>query len=438
MKTLLTQQYLRSGKTLQNLFQRFDVQHNICDPLGVVVFNYRVLSPLEEPLVRETRGLILELGTWNVVCKSLDAFFEPDNPRGKDIMEAFDWNSAYAVPKYDGALVTLYHYKDAWHIGTRFVADGSWVVYTPNSNTNEITWRELFEQTLLDMGTSFEEFTAALDPRICYTFEQCSPENRVVCIYDSRRLWLVGAVNLDTLEEVDVFTLEPFVSQFADFLPERISVGSLDDCHALLREFYDPLDYEGFVAVDSSFRRLKIRNPRYTALMRSHSMDDELNMLRELRSVFLMNSTIDTGPVTTSSSTTGTTGGVTEKPPQTEQPRPGGISTEEPQLEGISAEQPRRLGGMSASQARIQPAPQSMLRSVINRILYLAKWISENYDQIKELSPEEREGHPAMVVWPEAIALMDQGYAVSDILGKTTEEDQIAALERFEREVGGR
>jgi hypothetical protein len=414
MKTLLTQQYLRSGKTLQNLFQRFDVQHNICDPLGVAVFNYRVLSPTEEPLVRETRGLILELGTWDVVCKSLDAFFEPDNPRGKDIMEAFDWSSAYAVPKYDGALVTLYHYKDAWHVGTRFVADGSWVVYTPNSNTNEITWRELFEQTLLDMGTSFEALTALLDPRTCYTFEQCSPENRVVCIYESRRLWLVGAVDLDTLEEVDVFTLEPFTSQFTDFLPERIAVNSLEDCQALLREFYDPLDYEGFVAVDSSFRRLKIRNPRYTALMRSHSMDDELNMLRELRSVFLMNSTIETGP--------GTTGGVTETGQTTQQ----GVQTDEP------------LGGMSASQARIQPAPQSMLRSVINRILYLAKWISENYDQIKELSPEEREGHPAMVVWPEAIALMDQGYAVSDILGKTTEEDQIAALERFEREVGGR
>ena len=413
MKTLLTQEYLRSGKTLQNLFQRFDIQHTICDPLGVVVFNYRVLSPLEESLVRETRGLILELDTWNVVCKSLDAFFEPDNPRGNDLFESFDWSSAYVVPKYDGALVTLYCYKGAWHVGTRFVADGSWVVYTPNSNTNNITWRELFEQTLIDMGTSFKELTEALNPRICYTFEQCSPENRVVCIYDSRHLWLVGAVSLDTLEEIDIFALEPFASQFANFLPEKISVSNLEDCHALVREFYDPLDYEGFVAVDSSFRRLKIRNPRHTALMRSHSMDDELNMLRELRSVFLMNTTVETGPGTTGPGTTGTGTGQ-------------GMDTQ------------GALGGMSASQARVQPAPQSMLRSVINRILYLAKWLSESYDQIKDLSPEEREGHPVMAVWPEAIVLMDQGYAVSDVLGKTTEEDQIAALERFDQEVGGR
>lgn len=423
MKTLLTQEYLRSGKTLQNLFQRFDVQHNICDPLGVVVFNYRVLSPMDEPLVRETRGLVLELDTWNVVCKSLDAFFEPDNHRGSDIFRAFDWSNAYVMPKYDGALVTLYHYKNAWHVGTRFVADGSWVVYTPNSNTNEITWRELFEQTLLDMGTSFEEFAAALDPSICYTFEQCSPENRVVCIYDERRLWLVGAVKLDTLQEIDIYGLEPFISRFSVFLPERKTVTSLEECHALVQEFYDPLDYEGFVAVDSSFRRLKIRNPRHTSLMRSHSMDDELNMLRELRSVFFKGLTVGTE----SGTDAGTTGiGATEAT----SPPPGGP------VVGPTGDAP--LGGMSAASARSRPAPQSMLRSVINRILYLAKWISENYDHMKDLSPEEREGHPVMVVWPEAIALMDQGYALSDVLGKTTEEDQIAALERFEKEVGSR
>jgi hypothetical protein len=405
MKTLLTQEYLRSGKTLQNLFQRFDIQYNICEPLGVVVFNYRVLSPMDEPLVRETRGLILELDTWNVVCKSLDAFFEPDNPCGADILQAFDWSNAYAMPKYDGALVTLYHHKGAWHVGTRFVADGSWVVHTPNSNTNEITWRELFEQTLLDMGTSFEEFTDALDPRICYTFEQCSPENHVVCIYDERHLWLVGAVSLDTLEELNIFELEPFKSSFSAFLPERIAVSNLEECEALVREFYDPLEYEGFVVVDSAFRRLKIRNPRYTALMRSHDMNDELNMLRELRAMFFQGLTIITGSGTTYEGTTDTI-----PPPE----------------------------GMSAASMRARPAPQSMLRSVINRILYLAKWISENYDQIKDMTPEERAGHPAMVVWPEAIALMDQGYAISDVLGKTTDEDQIAALERFEREVGGR
>ena len=68
-------------------------------------------------------------------------------------------------------------------------------------------------------------------------------------------------------------------------------------------------------------------------------------------------------------------------------------------------------------------------------MLYVAKWVSESYDQIRDLSPEERQGHPVMSVWPEAIALLDQGYAMSDILNKTTEEDQVNALKRFDEEV---
>ena len=400
MKTLLTQEYLRSGKTLQNLFQRYDVQNTVCEPLGVTVFNYRVLSPMEELLVRETRGLILEMDTWNVVCKPIDAFFEPDNPKGQDIFEAFDWSSAYAMPKYDGALVTLYHYKNQWHVGTRFVADGSWLVYTPNSTVNELTWRELFELTLQEMGVSFEELTASLDPKVSYTFEQCSPENRVVCIYENRRLWLVGAVHNDSLEELDIFALTPFNNAYTQFLPAKYPVSSLADCAELIKQNPDPLDSEGFVAIDSQFRRLKIRNPRYTTIMRTSDMANELSILSELRSIFVMNSTVSTGSL-----------GFTEVPD---------------------------LGGFAADEARVVSRPQVTLQSVIHRILYLAKWISESYDAMKDLPLESRETQPAMTVWPRAIELLDQGMAMSDILGKTTEEEQIEALERFESQIGNR
>jgi hypothetical protein len=397
MKTLLTQDYLRSGKTLHNLFQRYDIQNTVCEDLGVTVFNYRVLSPMEEAIVRETRGLILELDTWNVVCKPINAFFEPENPKGKDIFDAFDWNSSYAIPKYDGALVTLYHYKDKWHVGTRFVADGSWVVYTPNSQINEVTWRQLFELTLQNMGTHFDEFTSCLDPKVSYTFEQCSPENRVVCVYEGRHLWLVGAVETETLTELDIYSLEPFKNTYGSFVPAKMEISSLDDCIQLVERFNDPLDYEGFVAVDSNFNRLKIRNPKYTEIMRTSDLSDELSILSELRSIFVMNSTVAT---------------------------PIDLGND--------------LGGFSASEARVVNRPKANLQSVIHRILYLAKWVSENYDSIKTLSAEDRSSHPLMGIWPRAVELLDQGLAMSDVLGKTTEEEQIEALEKFESEIGNR
>ena len=71
---LEVQKYLRSGHTLQQLSQRYNVQCNICEDLNLVALNYTNLSLMDEPLVKECRGLFLELDTWNIACKSIGGF----------------------------------------------------------------------------------------------------------------------------------------------------------------------------------------------------------------------------------------------------------------------------------------------------------------------------------------------------------------------------
>ena len=285
------QQFLRSGKTLSDVYQKYDIDFNISDELGVVVFNYRMLSPLTDPLVRETRGLVLELETWNVVSKSIDAFFEPNNPLVKETMDAFDWGSANAVEKLDGALITLYYYKDAWRICTRFSPDGQWLVWSMNSSPSTVNWLEYTHLALRDMGTDWDEFTSKLDKNIFYTFEICGPENRVIVIYKERFISLVAAVSRDTLQELDIYSMD-----FPELKPKRYPVRNLAECWDLIDQNKEPYDSEGFIAIDKNFRRLKIRSPYHAAIAQTYSIEDESAALRELRKLDLGGSYTTSSP----------------------------------------------------------------------------------------------------------------------------------------------
>lgn len=411
MKTLHIQEYLRSGKTLVDLYQQYDIEGRISAELGVAVFNYKTISPLYESIVQESRGLILELDTWEVVSKSIDAFFEPETVLGQQTLAQFDWTTAKALVKYDGALICLYRYKGGWHVGTRFVADGSWPVYSINASENTITWRDLFEQALQEMGYDWEDFTASLDPDIFYTFEICAPENRVIVIYPDRQLHLVAAVRRDTLEEIAVFHMEPFSSLCSRMLPQFYPVASLEDCQRLIEEYSDPLDHEGFVVVDGNFKRLKIRNPRHTQLMRSQDIANEISALRELRNIMMFEITPATGTVTSV---------------------PTSGSNNDGSLSATGPEGPELMQFGEAVTAR------SILQSIINRILFMSRYVAESYQQIKTADESERMSHPVMEIWPEAIEMFEKGMSMSEILDRTTEEEQLEALHRYEEFVASK
>ncbi|MFK4985736.1 hypothetical protein ACI4B7_28330, partial [Klebsiella pneumoniae] len=61
MTMLKIQEFLRNGGTLTDLRQKYEIGSEVDNNLGVVVFNYRVFAPLSNPIVQESRGLVLEM-----------------------------------------------------------------------------------------------------------------------------------------------------------------------------------------------------------------------------------------------------------------------------------------------------------------------------------------------------------------------------------------
>ena len=287
MKQLAIQEYLRSGKTLTDLKQEYHIDSIVNKELGVVVFNYTPLTPMDTEIGKEARALFLQMKTWFVVGKSIGGFLDVNN---KDIASVnFDWTNAKAYHKYDGCLVVLYYYKDQWRLGTRFSTDGKCNVFSPNSGESEIHWIDVFKNTLVEYGMQWEYFITLLDEYKYYTFELCTPWNRNTVIYPNSLIKLLAIVDSNTLLEQDLN--EPKLKVFE---PEFEIVNKLEDVYFLISKNDDPLENEGCVVVDKNFNRLKVKNPKYDALsFTSYSNDDFKNLKKYSVSIMIASSTVE-------------------------------------------------------------------------------------------------------------------------------------------------
>lgn len=272
MNELEVQKYLRSltdiapwkVAALDSLEEKYGIkakQHSKYPSLFSLKYNM-IESPMEEPLVQECRGIILDANdNWNVVARPFDKFFNV----GEDRAHPIDWDSAKVVDKMDGSLMILYHYDDRWNIASSGTPDAS-------GNVNDVvqfdsfadlwwhTW-ELGEYTL--PSDRLKDFT--------FMFELMTPFNRAVVPHEKFWLTLIGIRNRITGEEFNPYyatQCDEFVAQFP--LPRVFPIGSVEEMMEASKHL-DPLEQEGYVVVDRFFRRVKVKTPQYVAL--SHMRD---------------------------------------------------------------------------------------------------------------------------------------------------------------------
>ncbi len=445
MKELEVQKYLRSGKSLINLRQEYKIDFTVNTEQNSVVLNYSPLTPMTTEIGKESRALILDLDNWNVIAKSMNAFDVPTSLKTPKIIEDFDWNSAFAIPKYDGCLMVLYFHQNQWFVGTRFSTDSNCNVYSPNSGETELKWIELFKQTLGDYGYTFEQFTASFSKEKYYSFELCSRFNRNIVIYEESLIKIISIVNAKTLEEIDIDSFH-----LKEFLPEKIKVNNLNEVYDLINQNDNPIEVEGFVVVDSRFNRLKVKNDKYTNLgFKSYSTDD-VKALREYAVTIL------TGP------------SVTEWYCVTCNPQPGygapsvnctevplGENLFFPPEQGCSVTGPYPTsldcsnnclgftggggGGLSIQSNKMcstQWSPKSKSTkepiSLVNQFVNMLNWFSNNYNSYK-ITNNESIKNLLCLIWEYAFFQMESGKSISEIINSSSEVDQILALEKFEQ-----
>ena len=276
MKTLLVQNYLRSGKTLEDLVVEHGVYNKITN--GKIALSYDQLEAKNtDPIACECRGLVLEENTYNIVACPMFRFF---NDGQVDLIpKDFDLKTAKFLEKMDGTLAIVYFYKDKWFIGTRSRCEAD-----VNIDSLDITFSGLFDMAVREMWTknqvafinshslnqNIQTFMNSFYKKdiLNYTFcfEITSPYNRIVCKYDNIELTLLAVKNNISLEEEDPknWLTENIVKQYGLKTPKEYEFNNTEHMIEFIRNS-NPENTEGLVLVDAKFNRMKVKSPQYMA-----------------------------------------------------------------------------------------------------------------------------------------------------------------------------
>lgn len=226
--------------------------------------------------MHECRGLILDSAdNWKVIAYPFNRF--PNY--GETWGGAIDWTNVRVQEKVDGSLMILWFYAGVWNVSTKGSPDAGGTVGDYNFTFSDLFWKTLVEH--MSFG-----YSAAFDERFTYCIELTSIYNRVVCSYGKdTQLTLIGArdisapdypeIPVDTFTEALPFPILPVVKEYP--------LNSVEDI-IKAAEALNPIQNEGFVVVDSKFKRTKIKSPSYVMI---HHLKEGMSQRRIIRLIQL-------------------------------------------------------------------------------------------------------------------------------------------------------
>lgn len=216
---------------------------------GYILFKYcQNKSDFSEPIVRESRGIILREEDMEIVCYPFTKFFN----YGESYCADIDWSTATVQEKIDGSLIKVWFDKE-WHVSTNGTIDAHKAIVADGH-----TFYEIFEEALANINTNFNVFTKTFDKDYTYMFELVSPYSQVVIPYERADIYYLGQRNNKTFEEKSLFLAMAILGiKFPKIYPlislEQVIVAA----HSL------PKNQEGYVIVDDNWHRCKVKSPEY-------------------------------------------------------------------------------------------------------------------------------------------------------------------------------
>lgn len=246
------QEYLREYG-IEMLTKTFSINAGYHETLPLVILTYHpFLSPKNNPIVDQCRGIVMELESFNIVAKGLDRFY---NYGEKNVVNDFVFDNCRAEVKEDGTLIHMFCYKDQWLIANRynFCED---IVGTRGTINNEspLTYEDLFYSIC---GKGFEQY---LDKSVTYCLEMCAAENIIVKLYKTPSVYLLASFR-------DCVELDYVMPHFSPWLkPDTYMVTSLNQVYLLIETLSENQVFEGFVLVSNDNKRIKIKSSMYKIL----------------------------------------------------------------------------------------------------------------------------------------------------------------------------
>lgn len=272
----ILQQYLRNGGSLEELTAKYAIAiKRDSDYPHLCLFKYsQIESPMGEPIVQESRGIILDSSdNWRIVSRPFDKFFNT----GEGHAAKIDWTKAIVQEKLDGSLMTLYFYDGIWRVSSSGNSSASGIIYNSGMPRDEAEKYQSyrFSDYFWDCFNK-QNLWFPVNTEHCYMFELTGPLNRVVIPHEKASITLLGARNIVTQKEL----LAHEVNDWLGTNYPTVSYHSYASLEEVIESFgtKSPLSHEGCIVLsideNRKFNRQKIKHPGYVAI---HHAKDGFN-----------------------------------------------------------------------------------------------------------------------------------------------------------------
>jgi len=267
---------------LQKLKDEFGVEVREYPEKGIAVFNYSMISsPRFNPIVDECRGLILKIGTWEIVSYPFNRFMNwsegvqqaqgvPINTQRVSSHQEYETkefmlSDAIIEMKLDGSIMPLRFENGEWEVSSRSMA------YAEGKTNFGITFKQAFLDAsrktnlfvFLNATPSMKDFTII--------FELIGPYNRIVTRYSDNEIVLIGARNNKeefNYRELTVTELDAIADAAKLRRPKYFKANTYEDLLKVISEF--PVLDEGVVLKiennNGSHWRVKVKSASYLAI----------------------------------------------------------------------------------------------------------------------------------------------------------------------------
>ena len=182
------QKYLVNGGSLEELKNDpYNLKIHYKEPFYIFKYN-QINSDFNEPIVCESRGIILHEENWEIACNPFPKFFNLGESYSADI----DLSKSKVYRKYDGSLIKIWYdrWNEKWMVSTNGMIDAKDADLSEKSPTIKTFYDLVID--VLGSEVEFIEMTSRFPKDSTYLFELLHPQNIIVEEQKDKKLILIG------------------------------------------------------------------------------------------------------------------------------------------------------------------------------------------------------------------------------------------------------
>ena len=259
----LIEEYIKE-RGLEKIIEENKLNVKIYHDQNIIMINHKRYKTKQNEITIQCRGVILHKKNedYEVICRPFDKFYNVYEKAS----QFFDYTQGVDVyEKADGSFIKIYYHDNAFNIATNRTAFAE----GPCNNIHT-QFRSYNEFVLSTFGcenmAEFQIFMKNQDKNLTYMFELISPNNKIITQYEKSELIFLAARNTKTGVYVNINafpnTRKPMKYN------KNGKLFTQDDCKKLFCNLRN--DEEGFVLINKSGLRQKLKNPLYLEKIRQN------------------------------------------------------------------------------------------------------------------------------------------------------------------------